>query len=326
MQTMMLKPKKFLMPVITPFAEDEYAGPLALARIVADEYRVMEDGHHAQLRAFLGRAYRVYRLFQQAPDSYEKLKQDPFWEKSRQKPKDLTTSKWVLLFLMRAETRNARTRASTFAKILNGFARQKARDDQVPKRIAALGGVEDAYDHFLAVERGLKSGGHARNEATDNHRPLIPRKDALRAARGAKDDQVQSDVEAESTSENGHGIAIGGRRHVPLFDPERHLLVEHEPEALKAILAGGTARGACVRVPLTVIVYPRDATGFVRVVREQEPSGLPEDFLPIDYEDGPSERSLPSKRSLRSSVRPTTKLGKLNRHPSLGRSKPRFAE
>lgn len=83
---MTLKSKKFTKPVITPFPEDEYAGPLGLARIVADQYRVMEDGHHAQLRAFLGRAYEVYRLFQQAPGSYEELKRDPFWENSQQKP------------------------------------------------------------------------------------------------------------------------------------------------------------------------------------------------------------------------------------------------
>ena len=131
--------------------------PVGLARTVAKEYRAMEDGHHAQLRAFLGRAYHVYRLFQQAPGAYEELKQDPFWENSRQKPKGLTTSKWVLLYLMRAETRNARTRASTYAKILNGFARKKVRADQVPERIKALGGVEAAYDHFLAEERGLQT-------------------------------------------------------------------------------------------------------------------------------------------------------------------------
>ncbi len=87
------KLKKMVRPVLTPFPEEL----VDLARTVAQEYREMEDGYHAQLRAFLGRAYHVYRLFQQVPGAYEKLKQDPFWENSRQKPKGLTTSKWVLL-------------------------------------------------------------------------------------------------------------------------------------------------------------------------------------------------------------------------------------
>ncbi len=73
---MTLISKKFTRPVITPFPEDEDADPVDVARTVAKEYRAMEDGHHAQLRAFLGRAYHVYRLFQQAPSSYEELKQD----------------------------------------------------------------------------------------------------------------------------------------------------------------------------------------------------------------------------------------------------------
>jgi len=73
---MTLISKKFTRPVITPFPEDEDADPVDVARTIAKEYRAMEDGHHAQLRAFLGRAYHVYRLFQQAPSSYEELKQD----------------------------------------------------------------------------------------------------------------------------------------------------------------------------------------------------------------------------------------------------------
>src|SRR5271165_1265597 len=117
MKLMATKRKKMMRPVLTPFPEET----MDLARTVAQEYRDMEDGYHAQLHAFLGRAYSVYRSFQQVPESFELLKQDPFWENSRQKPKGLTTSKWVLLYVMQAKTRNAGTRASTYAKILDGF-------------------------------------------------------------------------------------------------------------------------------------------------------------------------------------------------------------
>ena len=132
-------------------------GSGGFARTVAEEYREMEDGHHAATARVPGQGLFGLSLVSARPGAYEQLKQDPFWDNSRQKPKDLTTSKWVLLFIMRAETRNARTRASTYAKILDGFARKKVRADQVPERIKALGGVEDAYDHFLAEERGLQT-------------------------------------------------------------------------------------------------------------------------------------------------------------------------
>lgn len=279
---MTLKLKKMVRPVVTPFPEEL----VDLARTVAKEYREMEDGHHAKLRAFLGRACLVHQLFCEFPDSFEELKQDPFWEDSRQKPKGLTTSKWVLLFIMRAKTPNDRTRASTYAKILDGFAREKVRADLVPERIKKLGGVEAAYDHFLAAERGPRIGVVADDEATEGQRPPIPRKAGLRAARGGNDDKVQGDVETESPPKNSRGAAIGSRRPITSFDPERCLSVELEPDELEAILTTGTARGGPVTFQLKITVH-RDAKGFVRVVGELEPSDLPPEFSSIDLEHGP---------------------------------------
>jgi hypothetical protein len=90
MTLMRLKPKKIVRPVITPFPEET----MELAQTVAQEYRDIEDGHHERLRGFLGRAYSLYRAFQQDKEAYEKLKDEKrFWKISRQKPpKDLKTS------------------------------------------------------------------------------------------------------------------------------------------------------------------------------------------------------------------------------------------
>ena len=41
--------------------------PLGLARTVAEEYRAMEDGHHAQLRAFLGQGLSGLSLVSASP-------------------------------------------------------------------------------------------------------------------------------------------------------------------------------------------------------------------------------------------------------------------
>jgi hypothetical protein len=96
------------------------------------------------------------------------------------------------------------------------LAGKKVRADQVPGRIKALGGVEAAYDHFLAEQRGPS------------------RKAGVRAARGGNDDKIQGDLEMESLSENTRGAAIDGCRQS--FDPERHLVVELEPDELDVIL------------------------------------------------------------------------------------------
>jgi hypothetical protein len=266
------------MPVLEPFPEE----PMELARTLAREYREIEDGHHERLRGFLGRAYSVYLEFRQDKEAYEQLKDEKrFWKISRQKPpKDLKTSKWVLLYVMRAETRNARTRASTYAKILNGFARNKVKADQVPGRIKALGGVEAAYDHFLAEERRLRTAIHPAAGLPSRRGSPIPRKGRLRAARGGNYDMVQGDVETESLSENTRGA--NGRRQS--FDPERHLPVELEPDELATILAAGTARGGRVTFELKITVH-RDANGVVHVVGELDPTDLPPDFSSVEHEE-----------------------------------------
>jgi hypothetical protein len=282
MTLMRLKPKKIVRPVITPFPEET----MEFARTVAQEYREMEDGHHERLRGFLGRAYSAYLQFQEDNEAYEKLKDEKrFWKISRQKPpKDLKTSKWVLLYVMRAKTPNARTRASTYAKILDGLASKKVRADRVPERIKALGGVEAAYDHFLAEARGLRTTNDAAAGLPSRHRPLAPRKAATRAARGGNDDKIQGYVETESPSGNSRGAAIDGRRHIPPFDPERHLIVELDPDEREAILSAGTARGGRVTFQLNITVH-RDAKGFVHVVGELEPTDLPPDFSSVEHEE-----------------------------------------
>jgi hypothetical protein len=323
---MTLKSKNITRPPIGTFDED--ADLVGLARTVAEEFEAMEDGHHAQLRAFLGRAYLLYRLFQQVPGAYAQLKQEPFWECSRQKPRDLTTSKHVLLFVMRAETPNVRTRASKYAKIVDGLARERASVSQVPECIKALGGVEAAYAHFVTVERGpTQITVDADDEKTENERPLIPRKGGMRAARGGNDDKVQGDVEAESTSENSLGTAVGERRRMPSFDPERCLIVELESDALEAILAAGTTQGAPVTFQLEITVHPCDARGFVRVLGEPEPSDLPEDFLSIDPAGGPSHTSPFNGKPVPPPVRPERPLGKGGKsRPWMGRPTSIFAK
>jgi len=73
------------------------------------------------------------------------------------KPKDASTSKWVLLFIMQARTPNVRNLAGKCAAILDGLMRDKVRPDDL--RIAKMEGVEAAYEAVQGRQRfsGLKS-------------------------------------------------------------------------------------------------------------------------------------------------------------------------
>jgi hypothetical protein len=226
------------------------------------------------------------------------------------------TSRFVLYYIMRAETKSARARASKYAKILDCLHRDGVRVGQVPARIRALHGIEAAYEHFLAEERGEDEVTvDTDDDEAENAGPPIPRKGVQRAAGGGNDDMVQGETETASPSDKSVGAAIGGRRQTPSFDPGRHLLVEDEPDALDAFLDGATPDGVPVSIPLWVTVYPPDATGFVRIVRELGRSDQPEDFSSIDDEDRSSHTSPLTAKSGPLPVRPKTPLRK--RRPKL---------
>jgi hypothetical protein len=314
-------PPKFTRPVIEPFPDEE--GAFTSAQRLVGDYATMMDGHHAAIRQFLQSSLPVVLKFQDEPDEFERLKADPFWEEaSRQKPKDPSTSKWVLYFAMRAKAKNVRNRAGRYAVVLDGLIREKVRPDKVAARISELRGVEAAYLHFLAEERGEDEVTvDTDDDEAENAGPPIPRKGVQRAAGGGNDDMVQGETETASPSDKSVGAAIGGRRQTPSFDPGRHLLVEDEPDALDAFLDGATPDGVPVSIPLWVTVYPPDATGFVRVVRELRRSDLPEDFSSIDDEDRSSHKGLPSKKPLPPPVRSKTPLRKRKQRPWPGRSR-----
>jgi hypothetical protein len=108
-RTMRSKPQ-YRTPKLGSFSE-EYEDAISYAQRVSQEYAKMEDGHHAAVRQFLQRAYIAVLMFRHEPDAFERLKTDPFWQASRQKPRDASTSKWVLYFIMEATTTNVRNRA-----------------------------------------------------------------------------------------------------------------------------------------------------------------------------------------------------------------------
>jgi hypothetical protein len=241
--------------------------PMRFARTAADEYAAMENGYHAKLRDFLRRAYHSYELCLQTPEGFEELKRDPFWQNSRQKPKVLNSSKWVLYFIMRATQSNGRARASKYARILDGLDREEVHVTEAANRIAKLGGVEAAYKRMVAAERGRAvSGAAGDDEEMESEECLIPRRSKLRAS---GEDDAKAHGEAMSPSQMNIDRAAGGRRPMPSYDPNRFLFVGLGAAELKRVLDAGTKAKGPVRFRLEITAYPRKAGGIPRVVGDR---------------------------------------------------------
>jgi len=124
---------------------------------LAGEYAKIKDGDHQSVRRVLQRAYLAALKMQREPGEFARLQADPFWKASFHKPKDASTSKWVVQFIMQARTPSVRILAGKYAANLDGLMRDKVGPDDL--RIAKMEGVEAAY---AAVQgrprlRGLKS-------------------------------------------------------------------------------------------------------------------------------------------------------------------------
>ena len=91
------------------------------------------------------------------------------------------------------------------------------------------------------------------------------------------------------------------------------LIVRLKPAKLRGVVDAGTIQGGPVSFPLTITVYPRDASGFARVVGELETADLPLDFSSIDPADGPFLTSLFTEKPVRPPVRPKRPPGKRKR-------------
>jgi len=123
---------------------------------LAGEYAKIKDGDHQSVRRVLRRAYLAARKMQSEPDEFARLQADPFWKASFHKPKDASTSKWVVHFIMRARTPTVRLLASKYTAILDRLLRDRVRPTSA--RVARMEGVEAAYEAVQGRQRlrGLK--------------------------------------------------------------------------------------------------------------------------------------------------------------------------
>jgi hypothetical protein len=131
--------------------------PLSEAERVCGEFAEMVEDYRAAVMQFLQRAYFVADQFRRRRGDFERFQVHSFWKLTRQKPKDPSTSKWVLLFLMQATTANQRHLASKYAVILDGLKQDQVEISAVAARIQELGGVGAAYEAMRARTTGHES-------------------------------------------------------------------------------------------------------------------------------------------------------------------------
>ena len=122
--------------------------PLSRAEHLRAEYAEIENGHQAKVMQLLQRAYFVAAQFRHRPREFERFQAHPFWK--RQQPRDRSTSKWVLYFIMQATTTNDRKRARQYAAILDGLMEDEVETSAVAPRIKELGGIDAAYEAMQA--------------------------------------------------------------------------------------------------------------------------------------------------------------------------------
>jgi len=128
--------------------------PLSAAERLRGEFAQMEDGHDAEVRQFLQRAYFVAAQFRWRLGDFERFQVHPFWKQSGMKPNDPATSKWLLYLIMEATTPNLRQLADKYAAILDGLKQDQVEIDAVAARIQELGGIDAAYEAMQVRKRG----------------------------------------------------------------------------------------------------------------------------------------------------------------------------
>jgi len=131
-------------------------GAFDFVQRLAQEYAQKNEGHyHKTVTNFLQRAYLAALRIKNEPAEFERLKADPFWRAPWRRPKDGSTSKWVLYFIMRAKTAEVRIRATKYAVILDTYLQWNRRPEEIITDIEYEGGVEAAYEAVQARKRAF---------------------------------------------------------------------------------------------------------------------------------------------------------------------------
>jgi len=230
-----------------------------------------ERGIRDRLYGFLQGNYWLGSFFKECPEEYRRFKNDEYWLNVRQKRNDRNVMRSVLAFTMRTKNQEAlQNRGCKYARVLEHLHQEELLSDEVPQRLKDGGGID-------AIYRTLRRDPGPCEGQKDGLEELIGASPPVRAASVTTDeDGLQSngrgpcDPISALCGANERTDAFSGEAQRarttklgPLnrIDLKTTLAVEISEWELEEVLH---ARRATIRV----IVQPRDARDWVRVVTQ----------------------------------------------------------
>jgi hypothetical protein len=120
-------------------------GAFRFVQRLAREYAAIKEGDQQAVSRVLQGAYLAVREMQRHSDQFVRLQADPFFKPPWRRPKDASTSKWVMYFIVQARTPGERHLAGKYAEILDGLQQDQVEVGAVAARIKELGGIGAAY-------------------------------------------------------------------------------------------------------------------------------------------------------------------------------------
>ena len=264
--------------------------PLSEAERLRGKYARMEDGNDAEVGQFLQLAYFVALQFRRRPGEFERLQAHPFWKQLGQKPKDRSTTKWVLLFIMQAATSHLRKRARKFAVILDGLMQDQVEVSAVAAGINELGGIDAAYEAIASkpspncghqVQGGpLGKSASSRPASTSGQRSLVNVTKTSSTVSSAVDLASGGNPKGDRLIKGGIWLKQVARRSPPERPPLNYRALNSRAKIAKAI--------AETRAELR-----SGPSADMRLQLEQE-----EDFL-LEWRERYEKNILERKRALR---------------------------
>jgi hypothetical protein len=192
--------------------------PLSEAERLRGKYAEMVAAHDAEVGQFLQRVYFVALQFRRRPGEFQRLQAHPFWTQLGLKPRDASTTKWVLYLIMQATTTDMRLRADKYAVILDGLMQDQVEMGAVAGRIKELGGVDAAYEAMRARANSIPQ--YEKDQNTTQTKPSATGKGVLETKSARAD---PSKIKPPARKDFGH--------------PSDHV-ARGEPQPLVATMTG----------------------------------------------------------------------------------------
>jgi hypothetical protein len=117
---------------------------------LARKYAEIKNGDRQAVSRVLQGAYLAVRDMQRDPDEFARLQADQFFKPPWRRPKDDSTSKWLMYFIVQARSPEVRHLAGTYAEILDGLQQDQVEIGAVAARIKELGGIKATYQAMRA--------------------------------------------------------------------------------------------------------------------------------------------------------------------------------